>query len=407
MQRTKIGIGRLAALLTAAAALAALAGCGKTAPPVPPPPLVVTAHPLQQNVIDWDDFVGRFEAVDSVDVRPRVGGYLQKIAFKDGENVRKGRLLFEIDPRPYQAALDQAKGVSARDRAALETASVELKRAESLYAAKAVSQQEVQTRIANEATARADLEAARAAERTAALNLGWTRVYAPIAGRVSDRRLAVGNLVSADQTVLTNIVSLNPIRFAFEGPESLYLKYERANQSGTRISSRHLANPVLIRLQDETAYRWRGRMDFVDNALDPQSGVIRGRAVVENPDHFLTPGMFGHLRLLGSGTYPALLVPDAAVITDQTRQLVYVVGADSKVSERLVKTGTLVGDMRVIRDGLKPDDTVIVEAVQRARPGQKVRTRATQLHPTVQSPAGKPSVIEPTASVALPASESR
>jgi RND family efflux transporter MFP subunit len=338
-----------------------------------------------------------------VDIRPRVSGYLDKIDFRDGDIVKKGQVLFEIDPRPYQAALDQARGIEAHDQAALNDAVIERKRAKGLFAAHAVSQQELTTRIAAEQQARADLLSAQAAARTAELNLGWTKVTAPIDGRISDRRVAPGNLITADQTILSNIVDLDPIRFSFVGPESIYLKYERANQAGTRISSRRMANPVLIRLQDETTYHWRGRMDFVDNAFDPQSGTIRGRAVVPNPDHILTPGLFGHLRLLGSGTYAALLVPDAAVVTDQTRQVVYVVNAQGLVSERLVATGTLVGEMRVIRDGLKPEDLVVVDGLTRARPGQTVRTREAPLHSVGQSPTGQPSVIEPRASIALPA----
>lgn len=408
MRRTTSEFGRTPALYVAASAMLALGvcslgACSKKAPPPPPPPLVVVAHPLQQQVIDWDDFVGRFEAVDSVDVRPRVSGYLDRIDFRDGDMVRKGQVLFEIDPRPYQDALNQARGIQAHDEAALNDASIERKRAEGLFAARAISQQELTTRIAAEQQAKADLLSAKAAVQTAELNLGWTRVTAPISGRVSDRRVAAGNLITADQSILTNIVDLDPIRFTFVGPESIYLKYERANQAGTRVSSRRMANPVLIRLQDEPTYRWRGRMDFVDNQLDTQSGTIRGRAVVPNPTHFLTPGMFGHLRLLGSGTYPALLVPDAAVATDQTRQIVYVVNPQGLVSERLVTVGTLIGDMRVIREGLKPEDVVVVDGLIRARPGQKVRTRETQLHSVGQSPTGEPSVIEPVASVALPA----
>jgi RND family efflux transporter MFP subunit len=407
MRRTNWGFGPSLALQLASAMLAlgacSLGACSKKAPPPAPPPLVMTAHPLQQPVIDWDDFVGRFEAVDSVDMRPRVSGYLDKIDFHDGDIVHKGQVLFEIDPRPYQAALDQARGVEAHDEAALNDATTERKRAEGLFDARAVSQQELTTRIDTEQQARADLLSAQAAVRTAELNLGWTKVTAPITGRVSDRRVAPGNLVAADQTILTNIVDLDPIRFTFVGPESIYLKYERANEAGTRISSRRMANPVLIRLQDETTYRWRGRMDFVDNQIDTQSGAIRGRAVVPNPNHILTPGLFGHLRLLGSGTYAALLVPDAAVVTDQTRQVVYVVNPQGLVSERLVTIGTLVGDMRVIRQGLKPEDVVIVDGLTRARPGQKVRTREAQLYSAGQSPTGQPSVIEPVASIALPA----
>jgi RND family efflux transporter MFP subunit len=393
---------RLAVLAAAFAGLA-LTGCGKKPAPAPPLATVVVAHPMQQQVVDWDDFVGRFEAVDSVDVRPRVSGYLQTIAFHDGDIVRKGQLLFVIDPRPYQAALDNARGQEAHAQATLHNAEVELKRAQGLYAAHAISEQELETRVAAQAQAAADLLAAQGTVKTAALNLSFTRIASPVAGRVSDRRYAVGNLVTQDSTILTNVVTIDPIRFSFEGPESLYLKYDRENEAGTRRSSRVIANPVLIRLQDEASYRWKGRMDFVDNTLDTQSGTIRGRAVVDNPRHFLTPGMFGHLRLLGSGAYTALLVPDQAVATDQTRQIVYVVGADGKVAQRLVTPGALVNGLRIIREGLKPDDFVVVDGLQSAKPGNKVSTRRIEIKGEAQDPAAAATLIQPTPSAAAPA----
>ena len=194
-----------------------------------------------------------------------------------------------------------------------------------------------------------------------------------MAGRISDRRIAPGNLVSADQTVLTTVVSLNPIRFVFSGAEGVYLKYQRANENGSRPSSRRSPNPVTIRLQDETDYRWRGRMDFVDNAIDTSSGTIRGRAVVENPDNFLTPGMFGHLRLIGSGAYDGLLVPEQSIVTDQSHQVVYVVAPGGLVAQKIVETGPLVDGLRVIRKGLSVSDNVVIDGVQRARPGKKVK----------------------------------
>ncbi|MEO8927266.1 MAG: efflux RND transporter periplasmic adaptor subunit, partial [Caulobacteraceae bacterium] len=341
----------------------------------PAPPIVTVATPLSMNVVDWDDFLGQFVAVDSVDVRPRVSGYLRSVGFKDGDYVKKGQVLFVIDPRPYQAALDQAKGALAHAQAALVNAREQATRGATLLTAKAVSQQAYELLVATQRQAAADVISAQAGVGGAQLNLTFTRVTAPLAGRISDRRIAPGNLVTADTTVLTNIVNLDPIRFAFTGSEALYLKYERENVAGTRVSSRHAANPVEIRLQDEPTWRWKGRMDFVDNALDTASGTIRGRAVVANPDHFLTPGMFGHMRLLGSGAYPALLIPDQAVVTDQERQVVYVVGPDGAVRQRPVELGPIVGGLRVVRAGLKADDRVIIDGVQRAQAGQKVKAR--------------------------------
>jgi RND family efflux transporter MFP subunit len=361
----------------------AVVGCAPHKPQkVEPTPAVTVAHPLTRTVVDWDDYLGQFEAIDSVDVRPRVSGYLQSVGFRDGDIVHKGQVLFVIDPRPYQAALDQAKGQEAHAEATAANAKADAARGEQLLAARAISQQAYDALIAAQRQAAADLVSAQAAVRASALNLGFTRVTAPLSGRISDRRVAPGNLVAADTTILTNIVDLDPIRFAFTGSEALYLKYERANRAGTRNSSRQTPNPVEIRLQDETAYRWKGHMDFVDNAIDAGSGTIRGRAVVDNPDDFLTPGMFGHMRLLGSGPYSALLVPDKAVVTNQTRQVVYVVGPDGTVAERTVEVGPLSQGLRVIRSGLSAGDLVIIDGVQRARPGRKVAP-----HPGTIAPA--------------------
>ena len=381
-----------------------LASCGPKPPPAPPTPSVTVATPLVKKVVDWDDFVGQFVAVDAVDVRPRVSGYLQSVDFKDGDIVRKDALLFVIDPRPYQAALDQAQGQVAHAQAAAANARAELERGKTLLAAHAISQQAFDTLAAAQLQTQADLASAQAAVRTATLNLGFTRVTAPVAGRISDRRISPGNLVTADQTVLTNIVSLNPIRFAFTGSEALYLKYQRANAEGTRTSSRQARNPVEIRLQDEANYRWKGQMDFVDNALDTGSGTIRGRAVVANPDLLLTPGMFGHMRLLGSGAYPALLIPDRAVVTDQTRQIVYVVAADGKVSERPVEPGALANGLRVIRSGLQAADRVVIDGVQRVKVGKPVKTSLVQIQPgpsTADSKDTEPYITPPSAAASI------
>ena len=377
-------------------ALAALvSGCGKKPAPTPPPPTVIVSTPLQMNVVDWDDYVGQFVAVDSVDVRPRVSGYLQSVGFKDGDIVRQGQVLFVIDPRPYQAVFDQAKGQEGHAVAAAQNARTEAARGQSLLSAKAISAQAYDALVASDRQAAADLVAAQANVRTAALNLSFTRVTAPLGGRVSDRRIAPGNLVTADTTVLTNIVNLNPIRFAFTGSEALYLKYQRENAAGTRASSRGSATPVQIRLQDEQTYRWNGRMDFIDNALDTGSGTIRGRAVVDNPNYFLTPGMFGHMRLLGSGAYKGMLIPDQAIGTDQSRQIVYVVGADNKIAQRVVEPGPLFNGLRVIRSGIGANDRVVIDGVQRAKPGLVVTPKSGKIVQTPQDSASSDSDYTP------------
>lgn len=379
---------KAAPFLLSACLAVALAGCGNKSKPPPPPPNVTVATPLQQTLVDWDDYTGQFVAVDSVDVRPRVTGYLQSVAFKDGDYVRKGQVLFVIDPRPYQALLDQAKGAEAHAQAALTNAKTEAARGATLLAAKAISQQAYDTLTATERQATADMLSAQASVRTAALNVGFTRVIAPLSGKISDRRVAPGNLVTADTTVLTNIVNLDPIRFEFTGSEALFLKYQRGQGGGLHTA----ATPVQIKLQDEPTYRWNGKLDFVDNAIEPGSGAIRGRAVVDNPQHFLTPGMFGHMRLMGSQPYTAMLVPATALTTDLSRQVVYVVDAKGVVDERVVVEGPLYQGLRVIRSGLQAGDRVVVDGVQRAKPGQKVKAKTGRITPDTsaapQGPAG-------------------
>ena len=393
-----------AAYLAGATLLAALGlGCSKKAPPAPPPPTVVVSKPLKTKIVDWDDYVGRFDAINSVDLRPRVTGYLQSIEFHDGQMVHRGQVLFIIDPRPYQAALDQARGQEAHARSALSDSEIELARARKLIAARTIADQEFQTRLATEQESAGDLTAAQAAVHNAELNLEFTRVISPIDGRVSARRVSIGNLVTQDSTILTNITDLDPIYFSFYGAESFYLKYERQSQRGVRPQSRYFANPVEIRLQDQPDYAIKGRMDFVDNTLDPNSGTIRGRAIVPNPDHVLTPGMFGHLRLLGSGTYDGLLIPDEAITTQQSDEIVYVVAANGEVQQRKIGVGPRVGGLRVVQSGLQPDEAVVIDGIQRAKVGLKVHATAGQITPP--APGSLPNPVDmtpPPASATFP-----
>lgn len=373
----------------------AVAGCSsrgesQAAPPVPE---VTVATPLTGEVVDWDDFVGRFEAPEKVDVKPRVSGYLVRTHFRDGQFVRRGQLLFTIDARPAQAQLDQARAQLVRAQAQATNARTELARSRSLAAQRAASVEEVEQRQAAMRSANADVSAAQATLRARQLDIGFTRVTAPISGQVSQRLVDPGNAVTADQTVLTTVVSTNPLHFSFDGSEALLLRFQR--QDSSRIGA-----PVRIKLQDEAQYVHSGRLDFVDNVLNAGSGTIRGRAIVPNPDGFLKPGMMGRLRLASSAPYPALMVPDTAIATDAARRVVYVVDKSNTVVVRPVQLGPLNGSLRVIRSGLGPQDQVIIGGIQRAMPGSKVKPKKGRIaRPTTTEPDG-PAPQAPPPSVA-------
>lgn len=371
------------AKIVAASALmaAALYGCtSRSEAQAPPAPSVTVAVPLVQAVQDWDEFTGRFEATQSVEVRARVGGYITGVHFRDGDYVRRGQLLFTLDPRPAQAALASARAQLSQAQAQLTLAQSELARAETLLESQAVSQAEVDTRRGALQTAQAAIAAANANVRARQLDLEFTRVTAPISGRVSDRRVDAGNLVAGGSSaadVLTTVVSSAPIHFVFDGSEAVLLKYQRQARQG--------AAPIQVRLQDETTFTRSGTLDFTDNAVDASSGVIRLRAVIPNADGFLKPGMFGQARLAGAGTYNAMLVPDAAIATDQARRIVYVVAADGSVAPKPVQLGPLVDGLRVVRSGLERTDRIIINGVQRIQgPGMKVQARNGQIRPVAR-----------------------
>lgn len=381
---------------------ALLAACSDAPPPAPPAPLVAAGYPLQRNVVDWDDYVGRFEAIQDVEVRPRVSGQIVRIAFRDGLRVRKGQFLFEIDPRPYAAALARARADQARAAATLANARAEFARAAALVRSGFVSREQYDQKKASEGAALAELDAARAAVRQRSLDLEFTVVRSPIAGQVSDKRVSLGDNVIAGQTLLTRVVLTDPIWFSFDGAETFYLKYSRLAQAGQRRSSRYAPNPVQIQLADEPDYRWRGRMVFVDNAIDSGSGTIRAHAIVANPNGFLVPGLFGRARLLGSGAYHALLIPDEAIVTDQTRRLVYVAGSDGKVATRNIETGPLVEGLRVVKSGLQPRDRVVLDGLARLQPGTKVRMKLVQVRPRARDEAPDSSQVQaPQAAAAM------
>ena len=362
----------------------------------PPVPVVMAAVPLQQEITEWDEFVGRFQASRSVEVRPQVSGEITRIHFTDGQFVRKGAPLFTIDSRTFRAALAEQQAEVARAQSALALSRENLSRARRLVADDAIAETEIDRLTAEVRNNEATLAAAKARASARALDVGFTTVRAPISGRISDRRIDAGNLVSGGgggaATLLTTINAVDPIYFEFAGSEALFLK---ARRDGLEKNT-----PVEIRLQDENEYSWHGVLDFTDNGLDSQSGTIRARAVVRNGEGFLAPGLFGRMRLATGGTHQALLVPDSAVTTDQTRKLLLVVGKDEKVVTREVELGPLVGRLRVISKGLKPSDRVIIKGSQMAIPGQKVRAQKGRIAPSGRSGGDTPDEL-PAASANL------
>jgi len=370
-------VGTALALLAAAFAFWHSGPSTAAAPPVP---TVTVANPLVRAVSEWDDYSGRFEASKSVEVRPRVSGAIVAIHFTDGSVVHKVQLLFTIDPRPFVAALNEARAAVDGARSDLALAQADLGRATRLLEVDAVSRSDVDRLRARVQASQAALAAAQARVQSRALDVGFTQVRAPITGRISDRRIDAGNLVQGggsggEGTLLTTINALDPIYFTFDASESLFLKARRARDNGAAPSA------VEIKLQDEADYRWHGRLDFTDNGLDMRSGTIRLRAVVSNQSQFLTPGMFGNMRLSTSGTVPALLVPDSAVQADQARKIVLVVASDGSVAPRPVVLGPAVDGLRVVRSGLTTSDRVIISGTQLAMPGTRVHVRSGKILP--------------------------
>lgn len=339
------------------------------------PPEVTVATPLVKKVQEWDEYTGRFEAVEYVELRARVSGYLDGIHFRDGEMVQKGQLMFTIDPRPYEIAIDQAQGALDKARAQATLAGLEADRAAKLVGNSVVSRSTFDQRQQEKESADADVAEAQARLEQAKLDLTFTKISAPVAGRTSNRRVDVGNLVMGDldaSTALTTIVTLNPIYFVFDSSEADYLRYQQLARAGERQSSRDAPNPVYVRLTDEAGWPHQGHMDFVDNVVDRSTGTIRGRAIFENSDLQLTPGVFGRLRIVGSGEYDAIMVPDEAIMSDQSDKIVYVIGDDGTVAVRKLQLGPVIDGLRVVRSGLDPKERVVINGLMRARPGGKV-----------------------------------
>ena len=364
----------------------ALSACGDKPPqqPAAAAPPVTVAQPVKRTVTDWDEFTGRFEAVQEVQVRARVGGFVTSVEFRDGSIVRAGDLLYVIDARPFEAVAEQADGQLSDARAKAELAKRELDRALTLNQTQAVSDSIVDQR-------RQTLQAARAAEmqaegalKAAKLNIEFTHVMAPITGRVSRHLVTPGNLVQGSEggaTLLTSIVSLDPIYIYFDVDEATYLRNSRLWFEGKRPSSRDTPNPVQVTLTGETKPSHEGKMDFLDNRLDVSTGTLRSRAVIQNKDLSILPGQFGRVRIIGSAPYEALLLPDTAIATDQSRKIVFVVKDDNTVEAKPVTLGPLDEGLRVIREGLKPEDRVIVDGLQRARVGAKVTPQTAEVKP--------------------------
>jgi len=362
----------LAAALPALLTLA-IAGCSSEAAApagAPPPPQVSVATVLTKDVAQWDEFTGRVAAVETVELRPRVSGYVERVAYREGQDVRKGDLLFVVDPRPYRAALDQALANLERAKAEQHLAQTQDRRAQTLIDAKAISREEFEIRKAAASQGNAGVRAAEAAVAAARLDLTFTEVRSPIDGRAGRAMVTEGNLAQADATLLTTVVSQNPMYVYFESDEQAFLRYAALARKGERDG---VNNPVRVGLADEDGYPHAGTVDFIDNQVDAATGTIRARAVVANPDRVFTPGLFARVQLRGSGRFKAMLIDDKAVLTDQDRKYVYVLGPHDTAQRKDIVSGRMIDGLRVVESGLGPKDKVIVHGVQKVfMPGMPV-----------------------------------
>ena len=371
-------LSRTAYAITALSLLAlALAGCdenqsqAKGAPPAPPE--VTVAHPMRKTVAEEEEYVGRFVAVDAIEVRARVSGYLAAIHFRDGQLVNKGDLLFTIDRRPFQAALDEAQAALDQAKANLAFADNELKRGKNLVRGTTISEQTFDQRVQAKRVAEATVNAQEAAVKRAELDLEFTELKAPVSGRIGDRRVSVGNLVtggtSGGTTLLATIQSTDPIRVEFTWDETSYLRFLRVHKAS---KGGNINVPVTLKLLDEEGFTHEGHMDFIDNAIDTSSGAIRGRAEFANPEGTFTPGMFARIRVAMAPPAEALLVPDAAIGTEQVQKFVFVLNNENVATPKYVELGNSVAGLRVVKTGIGPDDRVIINGLMRVRPGVKV-----------------------------------
>jgi len=371
-------------------ALVALAGCGESPKSAgPPPPTVTVAKPAQRPIVDQDEYVGRFVAVNNVEVRARVSGYLDGIHFQDGQLVKQGDLLFTIDRRPFQNTLDQARANLELAQSNVRFTEADYARAQKLLKDHTISEQAYDQRAQAYRNAVASVAANEAMVKQAQLDLEFTELRAPVAGRIGDRRVSQGNLVTGGTggtTLLATIVSMDPIRLEFTFDEAAYLRYERLSSSGKEMTGRGGNVLVALKLIDESDFMHRGYMDFVDNVIDRSTGTIRGRAQFSNPDGVFTPGMFARVRVPGSPVYQALLIPDSAIGSEQARKYVLIVDDGSIARQRYVTLGQSVEGLRVIKEGLTADDRVIVNGLMQAHPGGKV---TAQVQETPQAKAAQ------------------
>ena len=375
--------------VAAALSLLLLTGCGdeqaEANAPAPPPPQVTVAKPVVKPIMEDDEFVGRFDAVSEVQLRARVGGYLEDILFEDGQIVQEGALLFTIDPRPFETTLGQSQAELDSAKAEESFTRRELARAEQLVTRGNISRQVVDERREGFLSAQARVAAAEAALERARLDLEYTQIRAPITGRIDRNYVSEGNLVEENNTVLTTIVSTDPVYFYFDIDERSFLAYARdARARGANVQEGSGGLEVVVRLADTREQPFKGRLDFSENRLDPDSGTMRVRAVVPNPDLVLQPGLFGRVNVPGSLPYDGILVPDEAIASDQNRRIVYAVDEEGKVAAKQVRPGPRIDGYRVIRDGLTGKETIVVNGLMRVRPGITVAPQMVELPPVAE-----------------------
>jgi membrane fusion protein, multidrug efflux system len=379
-------LGTLAGISALIAIIAALSSCNKQSPPpAPPPPPVTIAKPVQKDIIEWDEYTGRTDAVESVNITPRVSGYIDNITFRAGDIVNKGDLLFVIDPRPYQAVLDQASAQLRQAEADQQLQEANFARQDRLRQTGVIAKEDFDTALSKKNQAAAQVLADQAAVESAKLNLGFTQVTSPIVGRIGREQVTVGNLVQADSTLLTNVVSVDPIYAYFNVDERSILKYQQQVRAGRLADARHAEVPVYLQVQTEKGFPHQGVIDFVNNQFNSSTGTLQLRGLFPNATGFLFPGAFVRIRVAGSPMQPALLVTDRAVGTDQGTKYVLVVGADDVVAVRPVELGPVVDGLRVVRKGLKGDEQVIINGLVNARPGSKVNPQPGDMNQFVSN----------------------